>query len=543
MKLPKIAVFPARDFSRRKHMLQTLGRLFDVEFVPADVAALRLHKLAWLFAATRQQALDIASAKVRCLAFCNGPAEPIRSAAAEVELGNIQVLAKCLRGRTMPDRSLESTARLEAQPGDEVLAQKGESVLWIRRAVGVAAIDLAAVDLPELAENEYLFRFFNGEKWAGLLPVFHFLREVSPWTPPPHRACFMFDDPNLHWKTYGYANYNELARDAESNNYHASFATIPMDAWYVNRRAAAIFRENPRRLSFLIHGNNHTRFELIQSRPEDRRLALAVQAIHRIKRLERASGLDVSRVMAAPHGACNHDMATALVRAGFDGACISRSSIMARNPGLVWPDTIGLNPAEFLGCGLPTIPRFNIQWDNSYMLFAAFLGQPIIPVGHEDDLVEGLGLLRRLATLINSIGEVQWTDLGSIMRSNFCTSREGEVLHVKMFSRRIRFVVPAGINHLCLQRPWLNGSNDEAIALQGNRTGASAIQQSNSKMIPVVPGDELLISSIYSDSLNGETIRFSRTPLWAIVRRQMCEGRDRLRPYKDKLLFLRKTKS
>jgi hypothetical protein len=543
VEFPKIAVFPAREFERRRHMLQTLGRLFGVEFVPADSVALRSYKLAWLFATTRQEARDIANDGIRCLTFYSGQAEPIRDISAEVELGNVQGIEKCLRGRRLPDCSVERSTHLEIFPGDEILARKGDSVLWLRWKAGGAVVDLAAIDLPELSESEYLFRSFCSEKWAGLLPAVHFLKEVSPWTLPPHRACFMFDDPNLHWTSFGYANYRELARDAQTHNYHASFATVPLDAWYVNQRAAAIFRENPRHLSFLIHGNNHTRFELSQTMTEERRLALAGQAIHRIERLEQVSGLKVPRVMAAPHGACNNEMATALLRSGFEAACISRGSIMFRNPDVRWPGTIGLTSAEFLGAGLPTIPRFNIQRDESYILFAAFLGQPIIPFGHADDLVEGLSLLRRLAALINSVGEVQWTDLETIMRSNYWTLLDGDILHVRMYSRKINLKVPGRANYLCIHRPWLGGSNNELIAFHQNSTGAGTIHSSFENIIPVVPGDEMLVTSVYPSSLNHEAIRFGRTPLWAIFRRQLCEGRDRLRPFKDKLHFQRKTKS
>src|SRR5206468_10618326 len=127
------------------------------------------------------------------------------------------------------------------------------------------------------------------------------------------------------------------------------------------------------------------------------RKALAVQALRRIERLEQQSGVEVARVMAAPHGACNHDMANVLLRAGFEAACISRSSLMVRNPDLIWPMSVGLNPAEFLGPSLPIIPRFNIRWDSTFAIFAAFLGQPIILVGHHDDLAGGLEVLEEWA--------------------------------------------------------------------------------------------------------------------------------------------------
>ena len=68
----------------------------------------------------------------------------------------------------------------------------------------------------------------------------------------------MFDDPNLHSPTYGFISFSDLADHARANRYHAAMATVPLDGYWFNERAAAVFRENPRYISILIHGNNHT---------------------------------------------------------------------------------------------------------------------------------------------------------------------------------------------------------------------------------------------------------------------------------------------
>src|SRR3712207_7699471 len=57
------------------------------------------------------------------------------------------------------------------------------------------------------------------------LPIY-----VTGWTPAPLRAAIMFDDPNLHWKSYGYIIYPELVEHAKEHNYHAVFATVPLDS-------------------------------------------------------------------------------------------------------------------------------------------------------------------------------------------------------------------------------------------------------------------------------------------------------------------------
>src|SRR5205807_4031864 len=140
--------------------------------------------------------------------------------------------------RNLADKSVTAIHQLKSLPGDKVVAQKGAEPLWIHRSAGAAAWDLVAAELPQLAGGEYLFQYFEPANWASLFPLLQFLRELareSGWTPPPLRACFMFDDPNLHGRNYGYVRYPQLAEESRKHNYHASFATVPFDAWHVNQ--------------------------------------------------------------------------------------------------------------------------------------------------------------------------------------------------------------------------------------------------------------------------------------------------------------------
>jgi hypothetical protein len=219
-------------------------------------------------------------------------------------------------------------------------------------------------------------------------------------------------------------------------------------------------------------------------------------------------------------------MATALLRTGFEAACISRGSIMATNPNTRWPLSVGLHPAEFLGAGLPVIPRFRLKRGCEIeMLLAAFLGQPVIPVGHHQDL----------AGALNSIGEVRWMDMKSIARSNFCTRREGEVLHLKMYSRRILLKVPQGVNKLCVNRPWLNEGVSEGLTLRTATRDLASYPSYHGESIATGSGEEIEIHAVPADAIDPRTVSVSHTPLWAIARRQLCEARDRLKPLFDRI--------
>jgi hypothetical protein len=535
MSRPRIAVFPAGELSRQQRLLKAVSQLCMVDIVAGLEADLEGYQAALLFGVFREQAVRIAASGLHCMAFIGGPTFPVSSPSAAVRLSSNSCLPQCFRGRTLPDKAIERVCPLKPEAGDEVLAWKGDDILWLHGKQGASEVDLIAMEPAALADDGYLFEHFQKDNWLRLLPLLHFLREVSAWEYPPLRAGFMFDDPNLHWNSYGYINYARLVQDAARHNYHASFATVPMDGWHVHRETAALFQKNQSRLSLLIHGNNHTTKELARTQNDTSRRALAAQALRRIERLERASGLEISRVMAAPHGACIHDMATALLRTGFEAACISRGSIMATNPNTSWPLSVGLYPAEFLGAGLPVIPRFRLKRGcETEMLLTAFLGQPVIPVGHHQDVAGGLDLLAELAGALNSIGEVQWMDMKSIARSNYCTRREGEVLHVKMYSRKIALKAPQGVNQLCIQRPWLNDGATEGLTLRVVTGAPVSYPSYNGEPIATGTGEEIEIHAVPADAIDPRTVPITRTPLWAVARRQLCEARDRLKPLFDR---------
>lgn len=537
----KVTVFSPREDSRRTRLLGALSELYPVAFFEKATLDQMQGDAALLFGVSRADAIRVARSGLPCLAFIDAQSAPARVAMAGIQFTEAAYLPACFRGRTLSDEVANPLSRLILEPGDQVLARKGEEILWIHRKEGTTNLDLAAMEPAGVAEGGHLFQNFLAGRWSRLLPMLHFLRKVTDgtgWELPPLRACFMFDDPNLHALSYGYVNYPSLARGAEVHRYHVSFATVPFDGWYVNRKAATLFREKAKYLSLLVHGNNHTTRELAQVRTEEQRRVLATQSLARIERLERVSGLEIPRVMAAPHGACRGEMAASLLQAGYEAACISRSAIMNHNRQQVWPLTVGMNPAEFLGGGLPVIPRFGMTKEcQAEVLLATFLGQAIVPMGHHGDLAGGLDVLRDLAAVINDMGDVQWVDLKSIARSNYCTRRETEVLRVKMYSRRIHVRVPEGIDQISVERPWLTSARKEPLTWREGLAGPVHILESDQEeIIRVMPGTNVDIASLCLDAIDPGSVSFPRTALAAIGRRYLCEARDRLQPLLHRLM-------
>ncbi len=531
MKPVRIALVSSEALSGHRRLFDALGELYTLQFVARDEGKLSDCAAALLFGQSRDAAERIAGSGIPCLAFLGQPPVAVRSETADLSMAALPCLDRSFRGRVIRDRSIKQLRELKSKSGDEVITRKGEDILWIHRVVGKASIDLLAVDLPSLGGGEYLYQFLQRDNFMHLLPLMHFLRGLSPWKRPPLRGCLMFDDPNLHWKTYGCVRYEEMARHARAHNYHVSFATVPFDGWYVHPATAALFRAHKDRLSLLVHGNNHTYAELAQDYPVGHRLGLMAQALLRIARLEARSGLEISRIMAAPHGGCSQEMAAAMLQVGFEAACISRWSLMHYNQNRDWPQTVGLNPAEYLETGFPVIPRFKLAHEREVDVYlAALLQKPIILVGHHDDVSGGLDIMKQFADRINSVGNVSWMNMRAMARSNFCTHQDGDTLHVKMYSRRVQVGIPSDAVNLIVHRAWFEADEHETLELRYGQLNGVRIDGYRAGAIKVNPGTEIELTSVVAEGIDPQTVRAPRTSFWAGARRGFCEFRDRARP-------------
>jgi hypothetical protein len=329
----------------------------------------------------------------------------------------------------------------------------------------------------------------------------------------------IIDDPNLHWPTYGYVRFAELARHATAHGYHAAMATIPLDLWYANPRAVRVFRESPAQLSLVVHGNDHTRSELAQPRGLPDAVKVASRALERVRRFEDKTGLHVARVMVPPHGDCSDSMFAALAMTGFDAISWSvkpRSEIS------------GWETAEFAPGGLPSLPRTLLD-ELDDLPFRALLNQPIVLEGHHTDLSEGLAVLERASSEVNRLGNVTWTSPARIAETNFSVARTGTCLRVRLFSRRVVLTVPEEVDRIFLEAPAYDGQGEEMVRVSTRCQPRKHAAASLSEDFQVHPGMEVEIRLVRPREPAAHTN--GRSPsLWPPLRRTLTEGRDRLLP-------------
>jgi len=444
-----------------------------------------------------------------------------------------------LHGAALPDERLDE-ARQHARgrlSGEDatVLATCDGVPTWTRRGENESALLIPA----ELGPREALRERLCDGRSAALLPLLHFLRsrtEEIRWQPPPARACLLFDDPNLHWPSYGFIKLGELGAHAREHGYHVALATVPLDAWFAHPTALRALRESNGAISLLVHGNDHDGGELGRIETEADAVSLAAQALRRIEAFRRRTGVAVDRVMVPPHEACSQVTLSGLRRCGFEAITMTRPypwvefephSWLAR-PEEAGP-LVGWGPAEFVE-GIPTLLRHPIAGRSTAELtLRAFLDQPLILYGHHEDALGGPETLLEAVEEVNRIAPSRWCGLSEIAAASFETRQEGSCLTVRVLARKAKVEIPATVDQLAVELPAVGiHSKQQTLWVGGEELWLG-------EPSAVVPGCSLEITLFSADAIDPATVPGPRRRPLALARRLASEGRDRLRPFTIRL--------
>ncbi len=528
-----VGVVPAEALAQRPRLFAALEAALPVSF--AGRAAGELNGLDALLAfgwaaepPGAGAAADLPTLRLRT-------PEPAKGGAPEsLSLSTSSYLDQRLRGAMLPDAhladALAGETRISVKPGDEVLASAGGRPVWAR----TGCMERALLAPAELGPRDALRDRLCDGRSAALLPLLHFLRartEAIRWQPPAARASLLFDDPNLHWPSYGFVKLGELGAHAREHGYHVALATVPLDAWFAHPAALRALRESDGSISLLVHGNDHDGGELGRVGRETDAVSLAAQALRRIESFGRRTGVTVDRVMVPPHEACSQVTLSGLRRCGFEAITMTRPypwvefephSWLAR-PEDVGP-LVGWGPAEFVE-GVPTLLRHPIA-DRSpaELTLRAFLDQPLILYGHHEDALGGPESLLNAVEEVNRLGTTHWCSLKEIAATSFETRQVGSRLAVRLLTRRARIKIPAGIEQLAVELP--------AVGIDPNRQTlrVGGEDAEPGEPLAVEPGSSLEITLSPIDAIDPAAVPPPpRRPL-AVARRLASEGRDRLRP-------------
>lgn len=447
-----------------------------------------------------------------------------------VRFANDPAVPSPFRGRTVSSTAEWSGGPLRLVDGERALAEAEIGPLWSVSERPGGRLFRSALLPPPLGPEEGFADVFNGGNFLGTLPLLHFMRTsgaARQTCNAPLRASFIIDDPNLHWPSYGFVDYRQVASAARCWDFHVGFATIPLDTWFTHARAAALFREHRDQLSLLVHGNNHSRHELARNYDDNARAALLNEAMVRIDRLERRTGVGVCKVMVPPHGACSSRMLGDLPAWGYESACISTGSLRAHNPGQHWTRTAGYRPSESVN-GCSVLPRWGLDANvGNAMLLAAYLGQAMVVRGHHQDLRDGPERLIEIARFINAMGTVLWADMQTLSRLNYQWRLEGATLVVTTMANRLHVELPSEAHDVMIESPV----EDTGPAAWHAGFGAQEMSPVDTLARIVVQSDHgplVLVRHPATASARRAASRFPRPSVRFMVRRLLTEARDRM---------------
>jgi hypothetical protein len=519
-----VCVQPGSALAARPRLFAALAGAFAVRFEPFGSDQQPCDGVI-AFGADRRSQADHDSRANRRPVLVVGDRRGGENERETVQLLDARELDPRLRGISLSDRPTDPS---EMAGGRErrVLASASSGPVWTVQG----SVHRVRCVLPELASGEVLWSLLS-ERAIAAVALVQFLREVvggRGWRPPPLRATFLFDDPNLRWRSYGFLSYRQLLRHADEHGYHATIAMIPLDAGRPHQSTARLFAKREDRLSLVFHGNDHVGEELRHQRDARASLMLAAQARRRMDAFERRTGLTVWPVMTPPHGLCSEEMTRALSAVGFD-------ALAGLHP-LPWTDRrpaqdvlAGWRPADFVG-GCAVIPRIPLESSMASIAHRAFLDHPIVLYGHHQDICAGLDPLAAAAAAVNRLGDVRWMSMGEIATSNAETHQSGDSLVVRPHARRIRMTLPAEARRLTVEAP---SDLLEDAALAGWSVSSGPVVAFGEE-VTIPPGD-LEIRLHGTRDADPRSVSAPAWRPWAKLRRVLTEGRDRALPLKASL--------
>ena len=72
-------------------------------------------------------------------------------------------------------------------------------------------------------------------------------------------------------------------------------------------------------------------------------------------------------------------------------------------------------------------------------------------------------MFAELSRYINSLGDVRWSNMTNIARAHYFRMVDGNILRLKMQTKRAEVLIPDGIDSLAVERPWLQKGTKEPL--------------------------------------------------------------------------------
>ena len=368
--------------------------------------------------------------------------------------------------------------------------------------------------------------------FATLAPAIMFLRYAAgerAWHSPGSYANLTIDDAWLR-DPYGYVNYEELLKQAQLHNFHATVAFVP---WNFDRSQPAmvsLFREHPDRFSVTIHGNNHVHQEFgaycghpLQGQVEDMK-----QGIARMEKFSQLTGIPYDAVMVFPHSISPNATLAALKRYNF---LATANSLNVPSDATAPADPeFALRTATLQFADFPSLRRYSAEAPipEAQLAIDAFLGNPLLFYVHEGFFAPGIGTFNTIADRVNQLQpDTQWISLGNIAQHLYLEKlRDDGNYDVRTFTGTIHL----SNTHKREATFYLEKDEDFALPVTVLVDGQPyPYQRSGTRLrlqLPVREGMSRTIEIKYQNDLNLAAIAVSKSSLRVNTIRQLSDFRD-----------------
>jgi hypothetical protein len=317
--------------------------------------------------------------------------------------------------------------------------------VFVRTVVGghnvMFAAETRGLDIPVTPDP-----YRQQAVFAGLAPSMLFLRFAAAehaWHSPGDYANFTIDDLWLR-EPYGHVNYEQLLRQAELHNFHATIAFIPWNFDRSQTKTTSLFREHPDRLSICVHGNNHVHQEFgpLESHPLQKQSEDMKQGLARMERFSELTQIPYDAVMVFPHSIAPEATFSELKRNHYL-ATVNSLNVPSDSVAPAGAD-FALRTATLRFGDFPSLRRYSVETDipQAQLAIDAFLGNPMLFYAHESFFAPGIDAFDKTADLVNKLQPVtEWRGLGYIARHLYLERlRDDGSYAVRAFSSTIEIV-------------------------------------------------------------------------------------------------------
>ena len=384
-----------------------------------------------------------------------------------------------------------------------------------------------SLDIDQPVDGAY----FDVRRWfSSVVPPALFLKRAfrdAAWVNHSRGAAFIVDDPALK-RRYGFLDFDRVLASMNDHDFCTTIAFIPWNWNRTNRRTAAVFLNNPKKYSLVVHGCDHTSHEFgTSSLPElNHRIKAARQ---RSEAHLRATGIRVAPIMVFPQGVFSAEAAYALKCNNFVAAVNTEvNPVGDRAPSTPVRELWQAAMTHY--SGFPIFTRRYMSHGLENFAFDSFLGKPCLLVAHHEVFKnEGRELTAFVDRLNSLTGGLEWSSLENVIAGSYYSRRDGdERVEVRMFGNRMVFVNQGdGTKTLAIGK-----REPDSGAIARVKAGSDSVRWSSDRglmsfLVSVPAGRTISIDVEYKDSLGESSNREGTKYKLAVrARRHLSELRD-----------------